>query len=55
MCLKVLLTLVLDLLSEIVRKHRHRKFEYFVLFKTFLRDKTWLIKQLDYINLFFET
>ena len=27
----------------------------FVLFKTFLRDKTWLIKQLDYINLFFET
>lgn len=27
----------------------------FVSLKTFSRDKTWLIKQLDYINLFFET
>lgn len=55
MCLKVLLTLVLDLLSGIVRKHCHRQFEYFVPPKTFSWDKTRLIKQLDYINLFFET
>lgn len=55
MCLKVLLTLVLDLLSEIVRKHRHRKFEHFVPFVTIYRYKTRLIKQRDYINLFFET
>lgn len=27
----------------------------FVPLKTFFRDKTWLIKQRDYINLFFET
>lgn len=55
MCFKVLLTLVLDLLSEIVRKHCYRQFEYFVSSKTFSWDKTRLIKQRDYINLFFET